>query len=57
MGPEVGAGGGQLIYFLGVADGEEEGVDAAVAPADDVGGVDVHGVEEGGEVVGHHLEV
>ena len=39
-----------------MANGEEEGVDAAVGPADDVGGGDVQGGEEGGEVVGHDLE-
>ena len=51
VGPEVGAGEGHLFHFVGMADGEEEGVDAAVAPADDIAAIEVEGIEEGAEIV------
>ncbi len=52
----VGAGGGELDDFVGVAHGQLERDNAAIAPADYIGGFDVEGIEQGGLVVGHHFE-
>jgi len=56
VGPEVGAGEGHFFDFFGVADSHQQGVDAAVAPADDIATIEVEGVEEGVEVVDDHFE-
>ncbi len=56
IGPEVGAGKGHLPDLIGVADSEEDRVDTAVAPADDVATVEVQGIAEGVEVVDDHFE-
>jgi len=54
--PEVGAGEGHLFDFFGMTDSEENCVDAAVAPADDIAAIEVEGIAEGVEVVDDHLE-
>ena len=56
IGPEIGAGEGHLFDFIGMADGHQEGIDAAVAPADDIAAVEVEGIEQGVEIVHDHLE-
>ena len=56
IGPEVGAGKGHLPDLIGVADGEEDRVDAAVAPADDIAAIDMKRIAEGVKIVDDHFE-
>lgn len=56
IGPKVGAGKGYLPDLIGVADGEEDRVDTAVAPADDIAAIEMQGIAEGVEVVDDHFE-
>lgn len=56
IGPEVGAGESHLLNLIGMADGEEDRVYAAVAPADDVAAIQMKGITEGVEVVDDHFE-
>lgn len=55
--PEVGTRWRRASLLFRHGAGQEQSVDAAAAPAEDVGRVDVHGIDQGGVVVGHHLEV
>lgn len=39
-----------------MADGHQEGIDAAVAPSDEIAAIEVEGIEQGVEVVDDHFE-
>ena len=45
IGPKVGSGDGQFFHFLRMADGEQQTIDTAVAPANDSTRIQVEAIE------------